>query len=211
MRQTAARLNRGWLTVIGTVLLLAGLAGLLVSLDLVRPAAQAVGIQVVGPDRDSRVFGVSLASAMSSPWVIVLIGLAGAVVGLLGLAWLAAQVPRSNQAKPFRLHDDPRTGMTRVAPGVLSAAVAAQTKALPGVQDASVVLRGTAAAPEVTVKVTANDRADLIQLLAALQNQVAPDAGASLDTELRRFAVQVEIDTTKTTSDHITIPARAAI
>ena len=88
---------------------------------------------------------------------------------------------------------------------MLTDAVEEQIKALPGVQNASAVLRGTAQQPDLTVKVTASDRTDLPACSPRFQNSVAADLGGTLDTQLRRLGVQIEIDTAKTNTDHITI------
>ncbi len=205
MRQTAARLNRTWLTVLGILLLLSGFAVVAIGTGLLQSAARAAGLRVTGPDATNRLFGAEAATAFTLPWVVVLTALVGVVVALIGLAWLIAQIPRSNQAKPFRLHDTAETGLTRCAPSVLTDAVEAQIKTLAGVQAASAVLRGTASQPDLTVKVTASDRTDIARLLETVQNRVAADFGGALDTQLRRLGVQVEIVRTKATSDRITV------
>ena len=88
---------------------------------------------------------------------------------------------------------------------MLTDAVEEQVKALPGVQDASAVLRGNAAAPDLTLKVTASDRTDLPRLLATIQNTVATDLAGALDTQLSRLGVQVEVDNVKTKTNQITV------
>ena len=205
MYQTAARLNRAWLTVLGILLLLAGLVGVAIGTGLLARLGTATGVNLSRPGASNHLFGAATASAVALTWVVLLIALVGVVLALLGLAWLLAQIPRANEAKPFRLHDDARTGLTRVEASVLTDAVEAQVKALPGVHNASAVLRGSAAQPDLTLKVTASDLTDIPRLLDTLANRVAADLGTSLDTTLRRLGVQVEIDTTKVSSDHITL------
>lgn len=205
MRQTAARLNRAWLTILGILLLLAGLAVVLIGTGLLAPAAHAVGLAVSRPSPANHLFGAATAAAFALTWVVLVTALVAVVVGLLGLAWLAAQIPRSNEAKPFRLHDDAQTGLTRCDPSVISDAVEEQVRALPGVQSASAVLRGTTTRPDLTLKVTASDRTDLAQLLATLQNTVAADAAGALDTKLRRLGVQLEVSNAKNNKGQITI------
>lgn len=205
MRQTVAALNRTWLIVIGLVLTLVGLGGLVVSTGLLTPLASAVGLGVTAPADDAAVLPGGTGSTLDLTWVVLLIAVIGVALALLGLLWLAAQVPRSNQAKPFRLHDDARHGLTRCAPSVLTDAVEAQVRALPGVQSASAVLRGTAQNPDLTLRVTAGDQTDIPSLLRELDSTVARDLGASLDTRVRRLGVQVEIDTVRTRSDRITV------
>ena len=205
MYQTAARLNRAWLTVLGILLLLAGLLGVAIGTGLLARLGTATGVSLSRPGAGNHLFGAATASAVALTWVVLLIALVGVVLALLALAWLLAQIPRANEAKPFRLHDDARSGLTRVEASVLTDAVEAQVKALPGVHNASAVLRGSAAQPDLTLKVTASDRTDIPRLLDTLANRVAADLGTSLDTTLRRLGVQVEIDTTKVSSDHITL------
>lgn len=205
MRQTAARLNRAWLTVIGVILLLAGLLTVVIGSGLLAPTTRAVGVKLDGPTPSDRLFATATTSVLSLSWVVVVMAAIGVVLALLGLAWLGAQIPRSNEAKPFRLHDEAETGLTRCAPSVLTDAVEAQIEALPGVQAASGVLRGTAQRPDLTVRVTASDRSDVPALLQTLQNEVAVDFGQAFDTQLYRLGVQIEIDTVKSRSDRITL------
>lgn len=203
MRQTAARLNRGWLTLIGLLLLLGGLAVTAVGTGLLASLARGVGLTLERPAPADPLVGAGATSAIAMSWVAILLAVVGIAIALLGLAWLIAQIPRVNAAKPFRLHDDAAGGLTRCAPSVLTDAVEAQTKALPDVTDASAVLRGTLAQPELTMKVTVSDRADIPQLLNTLQNKVAADVGEALDTTLRRLAVQVEIGTSRAKTHQI--------
>ena len=203
MHQTAARLNRACLTVIGLLLLLTGVAVIVIGAGLLQPVARALGLGLNRPAPGDRLFGAATAAALDHAWVALVLAVVGVVLALLGLAWLLAQIPRTNEAKPFRLHDSAADGLTRCAPDVLTDAVEAQIEALPDVTDASAVLRGTVAQPDLTVKVTASDRADIPQLLDTLQNQVADDVGGALDTRLRRLGVQVEVGTTRSRTHQI--------
>lgn len=205
MRQTAIRLNRSWLTVLGVLLVLVGLAGLLLGTGLAGPLLVRTGLGRTPPGPDRHLFGAATQAAFGLTWVVLVTAVVAVVLGLLGLLWLIAQVPRANAAKPFRLHDDTRTGLTRVAPDVLARAVEDQTRALPGVSAASAVIRGTTQRPELVLKVTADDRADLPELLTRLQDEVATDLGESLDTRLDRFGVQLDVGATKVSSDRVVL------
>lgn len=213
MRQTASRLNRTWLTVLGVLLLVAGAAGVLLGTGRAAPTLRDLGVGWVPPGPDRHLVGSASAAALAQSWVVLLTAAVALVVALLGLLWLVAQVPRANGAKPFRLHDDPRTGLTRVDADVLSRAVEAQVKSLPGVTAASAVIRGDAARPDLTLKVTANDRTDIAALLERLHHEVAADLAGALDTRLGRLGVQVEISSAKGGTDHITVrsPRRTAV
>lgn len=205
MRQTAARLNRAWLTIIGLALLLAGVVVGMLSTGLWPRALDAAGIDLDGATRSDPVADAGTGDVFTSVWVVLLIAVVGLLVALLAARWLVAQVPRTNPAKPFRLHDDVDTGLTRCAPKVLTDVVKAQAEALRGVNNCSAVLRGTASQPDLTVKVSVSDRTSIRQVLDALQNQIAADLGQALDTRLRRLGVQVEVDTSKPRTDRITI------
>jgi hypothetical protein len=205
MRQTASRLNRTWLTILGVLLLLVGAAGVLLSTAQAGPLLRSAGAGWTPPQPDRHLFGSATANALTLTWVVLLAALVAVVVGLLGLLWLLAQIPRSNQAKPFRLHDDARTGLTRVDAGVLTRAVEAQVKGLPGVSGASAVLRGSASQPDLTLRVTAEERTDVAALLERLHRQVAADLGEALDTRLHRLGVQVEVSSARSGSDHIVV------
>ena len=205
MRQTASRLNRTWLTIIGVVLLLVGAVGLLLSIGQAGPLVRQTGLGWTPPTPDRHLFGSATAGAFGSAGIVVVTAVVAVVLGLLGLAWLIAQIPRANAAKPFRLHDDAASGLTRVDSSVLTDAVRTQVESLPGVTSASAVLRGSAQRPDLTLKVTTDDRTDVGALLARLHDQVAADLGDALDTRLGRLGVQVEIAAAKSTRGQITV------
>lgn len=205
MRQTARRLNRTWLTILGVLLILVGAAGVLLAIGQAAPLVRRTGLGWTPPATDRHLVGSATASVFGLTWVVLLTAVVAVLLALLGLAWLVAQIPRANAAKPFRLHDDARTGLTRVESDVLTDAVEAQVKALPGVNAASAVLRGSAERPDLTLKVTADERADIGALLGRIHDQVAADLGDALDTRLSRLGVQVEVDAVKSSSDHISV------
>lgn len=207
MRQTAARLNRAWLGVIGLLLVLGGLTVVLIGLGQLAAIGGAAGLVIDRPAPTDRLAGTATTAALGVTWVIVVVAVVGVLLAVLALVWLVAQVPRTNQAKPYRLHDTATDGLTRCAPDVLSDAVEAQLKALPDVQDASAVLRGTRQHPDLTLRVTASDRADLPRLLDTIQTRIAGDLGGALDTRLARLGVQVEIGTVKTKAHQVTLDA----
>jgi len=210
MRQTAARLNRTWLTLIGLLLLLVGAGALLLGTGLLESLVSSAGRTLTQPSSSDRVVSSSVASALTSSGAAIAAAIVGVLLALLAAAWLWAQIPRTNQAKPFRLYDDPMTGLTRCAPGVLTDAVEAQVKALPDVLNASALLRGSATEPDLDLKVTVSENVDLPKLLATIGHGVAADLGGALDTELRRLGVQVEIGkiSTRNKTHKITLDAR---
>jgi hypothetical protein len=188
MRRTAARLNRSWLAVVGVLLLLAGAVGIGVQLQLwerLLPGA-------TWPPAGAPLLGE--AAWLDAAWLPAVVVAAGLVLALLGVLWLLAQVPRRDAAKPFRLHDSAADGLTRLDPDVLTDVVTQQLRAMPGVSSASAVLRGSAASPDLTVRVTVADDVDLPRLLSEVDGRVASDVATALDTPLARLGVLVDVD-----------------
>ncbi|MEO7751907.1 MAG: hypothetical protein ABIS35_00690 [Terracoccus sp.] len=198
MRQFATGLNRTWLAVIGVLLLLLGLAAAAIGTGLLASATSA------GPTSGDRVIGSGAAATFASTGAIVAVLLVGLVVALLGLGWLLAQVPRTNAADDYRLQDDATTGLTTISPAVLTDAVSAQLQTLPGVTAADAVLRGTAARPELTVRLTANDRTDVPALLRSIRSGAVGDLAAAMGAPLSRLGVQVDISPERRSSDSVT-------
>ena len=202
MRQRSGLLNRAWLAVIGLVVLLAGIVAALIALGLLARIITAIGIRLGVPVTSSKVLGPGVGAFFDQP---VAVGLLGVILGVIGLAWLMAQIPRTNAAKPFRLQDDAARGLTICRADVLTDAVEADAERLLGVADASAVLRGTARQPELTLKVTVNDRTDIQRLLHSLQTETAARLVSAMETPLKHLAVQVDVTTSRHTADRITV------
>ena len=202
MRQRSGLLNRALLAVIGLVVLLAGIVAALIALGLLARIITAIGIGLGVPVTSSKVLGPGVGAFFDQP---VAVGLLGVILGVIGLAWLMAQIPRTNAAKPFRLQDDAARGVTICRADVLTDAVEADAERLLGVADASAVLRGTARQPELTLKVTVNDRTDIQRLLHSLQAETAARLVSTMEAPLKHLAVQVDVTTGRPTADRITI------
>ncbi len=186
MRQTAGTLNRTWLTILGVIVLVAGIAALLQASGVLHSLANTA------PSADPVVTG-DLHTAASPQWVAVVMLVAGIIVGLLGLLWMLAQIPRKNAADAYRLHDGGAEGFTVCDPSVLAAAVENQVNTLPGVVTSSALLRGTATDPDLTLKVTVNDRADVQDLIYRIQTSTLPDLSNALETPLQKSRLQIDV------------------
>lgn len=205
MRQLSGRVNRAWLAVIGMVILLTGIVAALITLGLLARIITATGIGLGVPAPSSKIVGSGIGPFFDQPVVVVTVGVLGVILSVLGLAWLLAQIPRTNAARPFRLQDDAASGLTVCAADVLTDAVEADTESLPGVTDASAVLRGTAGAPELTMKISVNDRTDIKQLLQTVQAETAAHLARAMETPLKHLAVQVDVTTSRRTADRVTL------
>ncbi|WP_341394390.1 hypothetical protein [Arthrobacter sp. G119Y2] len=179
MRQHPGTANRVWLTVLGLLCLAAGIWALLLATGTAGPAADPV---LSGPPE-----------AVTGPDYAPVIALtAGLLLGLLGLWWILAQIPRRLAAGPFRLQEDAARGITVCDPSVLAAAVQHDTEQIPGVVGSTVLLRGDAEEPDLTLKVTVNARADIRTVLDRIQGTVVPNLAAALETPLHSLGIQVE-------------------
>ncbi len=199
MRQFSTGLNRTWLAIIGLLLLVVGLASSAIGTGLLSRAFSG------GPTTDDHLLGPWAGDFFSNTAAVIGVGLVALLVALLGLGWLLAQVPRTNAAGVFRLQDDAATGLTTCSPAVLTEAVSNDLETLPGVTAAAAVLRGTANAPELTVKLTANDRTDIPELLRSVQSGPVANLATAMGAPLAHLAVQVDISPEQRTSDSVTL------
>lgn len=187
MRQHAGALNRTWLVILGILALAGGVLILLAAsgtLHALSPATVAAESPVVTGD---------LHTVLEPASVTAIVLVAGVAMGALGLLWILAQIPRRNPADRYRLHRDPASGTTLCDASVLGAAVENQINTLPGVVGSSALLRGTAMEPDLTMKVTVTNRADIQDVLHRINARVIPDLSTALETPLRRTGIQLEV------------------
>lgn len=186
MRQTAGTLNRIWLAIAGILVLAAGTALLLQANGTLHALLNTA------PSWESVVTG-DLDAFFAPPWVAAIILIIGVIIGVVGLLWIIAQIPRKNTAGAYRLHDDGSQGFTICDPSVLAAAVENQINTLPGVVTSAALLRGTARAPDLTLKVTVNDRADVRDVIHRIQTSTLPELSYALEAPLQRSRLQIDI------------------
>lgn len=188
MRAHAGTTNRVWLTILGLLCLAAGVWILLLASGVLGRPADPV---LAGPPE-------TLTGSQVAPVTALVAGL---LLGLLGLWWLLAQIPRRRAAGEFRLQEDPARGITVCNPPVLAAAVETATERLPGVLDATALVRGTPEEPDLTVKVTVSARADIRAVVDRIQQAVVPDLALALGNPLHSLGIQVEVGTRAGSAD----------
>jgi hypothetical protein len=194
MRRRPGGVNRFWLIIIGLLLLLSGLIGIGIGTGLLQQVLDrfAVGVQL--PDRSARVFGdLDLIQFTQPGPQTVLVGVAGAIVLLVGLAWIIRQLPRPSRQLDYRLHDDARTGVVTLHPKVMAEALAERVRALPGVTGATGTMSGTADHPVVRMMIKADAHADLPEVLRRSYDRIAEDLDVALGAGVERIAVQLDI------------------
>lgn len=194
MRETAGRLNRTWLAIIGLLVLLLGAAGLLLASGGAATVTESLnaGFTPARPTDTAVPAGLrDIFAADAAPLILTALAV---LAGILALLWLLAQVPRRHSARTFRLHtDDGAAGYTRCEPKVLSEAVENHVQRLSGVTAADALLRGSSTETDLTISVKVDDHADLQDLLNRIHADVAADLETALETPLRKVAVLITV------------------
>lgn len=184
MRRMAAGANRTGLIIVGLLCLIVGAAVLSISLGLA--AALAPGLSP-----DGRLQPVAAVFALPFSAVIALV--LAVVLIVIGLRWLALQVPRKDSAKPLRMQEDARTGVTTVNANVITAAVVDDLELTPEVVDSQAILRGTARSPELVLHVDVDERADIDAVVADISDRVTRNCSQVLGVPLAAVGVEIGI------------------
>lgn len=194
MRETAGKLNRTWLALLGVVALFLGIVGILLASGAAANLASTLGLGVEPAAPGDRALPEGYESVFAPTVAAVIIAASAVLIGLLVLGWLLAQVPKRHQARTFRLHaEDGVDGQTNCEPRVLTDAVEADAEQLPGVNAATALLRGSASEPELNLDLKVDPRADLRSIITQIHATVAPNLETALETPLRKTAVLVNV------------------
>ncbi|MGV9411105.1 alkaline shock response membrane anchor protein AmaP [Nocardia sp. NPDC003693] len=109
--------------------------------------------------------------AAPAQWVFYATIAAAAVLGLLCLRWLGAQLFRMPTAVEWQLTEADSPNATTLSSAVAAAAVAADIETLAGVESAAAWLTGPTRAPELHLILTADTDADITELRARVQDE----------------------------------------
>lgn len=157
--------NRVLWTVIGLLLLAAGVAGVLANRGW-----------LPGVDADSPLAWSGLREWWrdTEPWGLVVVGLLGVVAALLGLLLLLAELRR----RPARALPDLRLahrqpGLTRVPGGVIGHGLERDLVRDPGIRAAAVAVTGAAPSPDLWIQLDVEQRADLATVRAHVDDALA--------------------------------------
>jgi hypothetical protein len=146
-----ARGNRIGLAIVGTLLLLAGLAALLRAADVIPEVLGGADAAVLDP----RLRDV----AADQPWFWVVLAVVLLVVAVLALRWLGVQA-RSDAVRHLRLESDVRRGSTRMPAAAVTGALADDLSASPYLRGVQATLNGGPSRPRLKLSVTMDPAAE---------------------------------------------------
>lgn len=181
----ADRTNRVVLGLLGLVALAAGVAGLLAG-------AGAFG---GGFARRSLLDnGVGRYISQQSAWFWPVVAVAGLVVAVLALRWLAAVLFSTARIADIAVRGDRTAGSTTLAAPALGEAVSSEIATYRGVHSARTRLLGTPGDPRLAVAVRTDQAADL----GALRHRIDTQALAHVRQALDRPDLPIGLDVTVT-------------
>lgn len=178
------RTNRTVLVVLGALVLLAGAAGLAISLG----AGNAGGTTLARPQ--DPVWPEQAGRYLSdNAWVWWVAALVCLLLAFVGLRWLLAQL-RTDRLTRMDLTGSPADGLTTLHAGALNDAVADDARAIAGVTGAAAHLSGEPNR-HLVVSVDTADTADLATVLRHLSTGVVDRARAAVSDPALPVRIQL--------------------
>lgn len=117
---------------------------------------------------------------------------AGLLLALLGYQLLRSQLrTRPAKTRQVDLTDDPAGGVTRISTSVVSEAFVDDLASVPGVEDASAVLRGDPGRPLIDIQLDIADDADVDRVLERIGSGPLAALRDAFDLEPAHTAVEV--------------------
>lgn len=178
-----ARLNRAVLAVLGVLALAAGIVMLLVGTGVLR---SLVPIPPESP---------LIARDVPQPWVPWAVGVASITVALLSLRWLIAQTIRRPPSSEWQLAPDTSTGTTHISSDTAAQPLGQEIADYPGVHSATARLTGPRQHPQLSMRVTTNDRADITTLRHRIDDQAIPNLTQALNLPTLPADLLLRLDT----------------
>lgn len=194
MRRGVGAGNRVLLTLLGLILIAAGLAGAAISTGL----AVGSGLLPAGlvPPADRSLMPQNFWDWTSTPAGAGSVSAIAVVIGLLALWWITAQIPRPRPSKPMRWQGDNGTGVTTCSPRSLSEIVEEQIERIPGVHKASVTLAGATTDPILEADITVDERCHLDTVVHRVTHQVCADIGTTTGGHVHTASLRFDVGRT---------------
>lgn len=173
MTGRALRVDRTVVALLGLLLLAGGVLGLVRSAGGFGRAAADAALVTDGQ--------VSLAERYS-PWTWVALAVAGALVALLALRWLMAQL-RTDGLRTLDLEPDDAHGTTTLQSSAVSTAVREEVEGYRGVSGASASLHDDPHHPRLELRVDVDDRADLVEVRRRVEQEAVAHVRQALELD----------------------------
>lgn len=167
------RTNRFVLGLLGLLLLAAGGGGL------------ALGLGAFGSTRaDTAVISSEVTDATDNRWFWLLVALGAAILTVLAVLWLLAQIG-TDRVRSLDVEPDRSRGRTLLHTGAVTDAVAEEVGGYRGVRRAHASVRGSPYAPEMLLRTTLDGRSPARGVAERVVTETAPRTRQALDvTEL---------------------------
>jgi hypothetical protein len=165
------RANRLILTLLGLILLLAGVAGLLAGLGVFGSTLEQEAVLSARVDRFVERHG----------WFWPALAAVAAVVALLALWWLLIQL-RTNRLREVDLRPEAQDGNTRMPTNALRDALEEEIESYRGVIRARTRFTGSPVAPRLTLRVAIDGRVPAREIVRRLDTEALAHARTALGT-----------------------------
>jgi hypothetical protein len=182
-----ARLNRAVLAILGVLTLAAGGFVLLLGTGVLRVSAP------VPMSADAPLIPANTTLQSWVPWAVAP---AAAIVALLALRWLVAQTMRRPRSRDWQLAPDTRHGSTRIDSDAAAEPLREEIADYPGVLAATAHLTGPRTHPQLHLRVTTDDRADITGLRRQIDTEAIPRLTRALDLPALPADLLLRLDTT---------------
>lgn len=170
MNPVSSRVNRTLLTVLGLLLLVG--AGLGLALSFGAFGSGRASRPVLDPE-------ISSFADDNAAWFWPVVAAVTVLLGLLALRWLLSQL-RSDKVGEMDLERDRSRGSTRVSSRAVTDAVTDELEGQRGVQGARAKFRGDDKEPDLDLKVSVDDTADLGQVRQRIETTTVPHTREAL-------------------------------
>lgn len=178
-----ARLNRVVLAILGVLTLAAGVVVLLLGAGVLGALVPA-GAPILA------------ANAALQPWVPWAVTAGASIVALLSLRWLVAQAIRRPGSSDWQLAPDTRHGSTHIDSDAAAEPLREEIADYPGVLSATAHLTGPRHYPQLHLRVTTDDRADITDLRRQIDTEAIPRLTQAMDLPALPADLLLRLDTT---------------
>lgn len=193
MTRHTAKVSRAGLLIIGLILLLG--AGAFLARALKASTA------VLGSPHAALLTQGQVQYPTKNSWVWPVVAAGSFVIAVLALWWMAAQT-RTRTVRRLPLEPDRLHGTTTLRADTATGAMTDELKSHPGIRASDALLHGSATAPGLQLRVTAENRADPGLVRAGIESEVLPHLRGAL--ELDKIPTVLRLQFSRAFDRHLT-------